>query len=117
MTYHVPYSAAQPGSFAQVPGAYVGQVMRQVGDPVELKVSLLAFYLLSRSREYPGYVMHGELVLKAASLLGVDEASCVGGIEAAVERGVFLKVQSRPGGEPAYFANVESALEAIERLR
>ena len=117
MTYHVPYSAAQPGSFAQVPGAYVGQVMRQVGDPVELKVSLLAFYLLSRSREYPGYVMHGELVLKAASLLGVDEASCVGGIEAAVERGVFLKVQSRPGGEPAYFANVEADVEAIERLR
>jgi len=117
MTYHVPYSAAQPGTFAHVPGAYVSQVMRQVGDNVELKVSLLAFYLLSRSREYPGYIMHGDLVLKAASLLGVDETTCSAGIDAAVERGVFLRVQSRPGADAAYFANVEADVEAIERLR
>jgi DNA replication protein len=117
MTYHVPYSAAQPGSFVHVPGAYVGQVMRQVADVVELKVSLLVFHLLSRSREYPGYVTHGDLVLKAESLLGVNEAVCAAGIAAAVERGVFLRAQVRPGGESAYFANVEADLEAIERLR
>jgi DnaD/phage-associated family protein len=119
MTYRVPYSAAQPGSFAQVPGAYVTQAVRQVGDLVELKVTLLTFYLLSRSREYPGYVMHADLVLKAATLLGIDETACVAGIGAALERGVFLKAQLQAEGVAgiAYFANIEADVEAIEQLK
>jgi len=119
MTYRVPYSAAQPGSFAQVPGVYVTQTVRQVGDIIELKVTLLTFYLLSRSREYPGYVMHADLVLKAATLLGIDEAASVAGIRAALERGVFLKAQVESEGAAgiAYFANIEADVEAIEQLR
>lgn len=119
MTYRVPYSAAPMALFAQVPGAYIAQVMRQVGDPSELKVTLLAFHLLSKSRDYPGFVTHGELLLKAASLLGVDEMSCIAAIDAAVERGVFLKMElpSEPEAGVAYFANVEADIEAIERLR
>ena len=119
MTYRVPYSAAQPGSFTQVPGAYVTQAVRQVGDITELKVTLLTFYLLSRSREYPGYVMHADLVLKAATLLGIDETASVAGIGAALERGVFLKAQLQAEGAAgiAYFANIEADVEAIEQLK
>ena len=119
MTYRVPYSAAQSGSFAQVPGAYVTQAVRQVGDIVELKVTLLAFYLLSRSREYPGYVMHADLVLKAATVLGIDEMATVAGMGAALERGVFLKAQLQAEGAAgiAYFANIEADVEAIEQLK
>ncbi len=119
MTYRVPYSAAPPEAFAQVPGAYVTQVIRQVGDAVELKVTLLAFHLLSKSREYPGYVTRSELLLKAASMLGADEEVCGVAVDAAVERGVFLRAQMQAEGDDAtvYFANIEADLEAIEQLK
>jgi DNA replication protein len=119
MTYRVPYSVAQPDNFTQVPSAYVSQVLRQVGDPAELKVTLVLFYLLSRSRDYPGYVMHTDLVLRAASLLGMDAAATAAAIEAAVNRGVFLKASLRGEDDRAiaYFANVEADIEAIEQLK
>jgi DNA replication protein len=119
MMHRVPYSAAQPRSFTFVPESYVSQVMRQVSDVTELKVSLLAFHLLTRSHDYPGYVTHADLVLRAASLLGVDEPACVSGIEAAVARGVFVKaslsIEDRQ--VTAYLANIEADIEAIDQLR
>ncbi len=119
MTGRVSYSAAQPGLFVQVPGAYVTLVMRQVDNLAELKVTMLAFHLLSRSRDYPGYVTYADLVLRAASVLGIGEAECSDAIEAAVGRGVFLKIELLLEGSTviAYFANVEADLEAIERLK
>ncbi len=119
MVGRVPYSVAQPGAFAQVPGSYVSQLMRQVDDLTELKVTLLTFYLLSRSREYPAYVTHDDLVLKATSLLGIEPVSCGAGIEGAVSRGVFLRTALSLGGgtTTVYFANLEADLVAIEQLK
>ena len=120
MTYRVSYSAAQPGSFVQVPAAYVSQVMRHVGDIDEFKVTLLVFHLLSRSREYPAYVSQPDVVLKAASLLGLGEPSCSAGLSAAVQRGVFLELHLlvEDGGSSAvYFANLEADLDAIQQLQ
>jgi len=119
MVGRVPYSVAQPGAFAQVPASYVSQVMRQVNDLSELKVTMLTFYLLSRSHDYPAYVTHDDLALKAGSLLGLDAASCVAAIEAAVARGAFLQVALplANGMTKVYFANLEADLAAIEQLR
>jgi len=93
--------------------------MRHVGELSELKMTVLAFHLLSRSREYPAYVPHRELVLKAASLVGLDEATCVAGIDAAVTRGVFLRMDLTlsEGPTTVYFANLEADLAAIEQLQ
>ncbi len=119
MIHRVPYSAARPGSFTFVPETYLSQVMRQVSDVNELKVTLLTFHLLTRSHDYPGYVTHADLVLRAASLLGVDEVACASGIEAAVARGVFVKAELNVevGPVTAYLANLEADIEAIERLK
>ena len=119
MTYRVPYSAAQPDSFTSVPASYTGQLLRHVADINELKITLLAFHLLSRSREYPGYVAHQDLVLKAASLLGVDEAATNAGAEAAVQRGVLLvhHFAGKGGVGTVYFANVEADAQAIEQFK
>lgn len=119
MTYRVPYSASPPGSFAHVPASYVSQVARHVTDLSELKVTLLLFHLLSGTRDYPGCVTHSDVVLKAASLLGMDESICAAGLQAAVERGVFLRIgrPEMPDGAVVYFANIEADIEAIERCR
>ncbi len=119
MVHRVPYSAAQPGSFVFVPDTYVGQVMRQVEDVVELKVTLLMFHLLTKSHDYPGYVTHADLVMRAASLLGLDAAACDSGIEAAVARGVFVRMSLSLDGEmsPVYLANLEADIVAIEQLK
>jgi DNA replication protein len=119
MLHRVPYSAAQPGLFVHVPESYISQVMRQVADISELKMTLLTYYLLARSHEYPGHVTHGDLVLRAASLLGLDEESCVAGMEGAVARGVFMKTPLSLDGRTviAYFANLEADIEAIEQLK
>ena len=119
MTYRVPYSAAQPDSFTSVPASYTGQLLRHVADINELKITLLAFHLLSRSREYPGFVAHQDLVLKAASLLGVDEAATNAGAEAAVQRGVLLVHHFAGKGAvgTVYFANIETDAQAIEQFK
>ncbi len=120
MIGRIAYSAAQPGSFAQVPESYLLVLMRQVDDPVELKVTMLVFHLLSRSRSYPGVVMYADLVMRAASVLGIDEIECGRAIDAAVNRGVFLKIDvSSDDNEvrAAYVANLEADLDAIERLK
>jgi len=93
--------------------------MRHVADINELKVTLLAFHLLSRSREYPGYVAHQDLVLKAASLLGIDEAATNAGAEAAVQRGILLShhFAGKGGMGTVYFANIEADTQAIEQFK
>ncbi len=119
MTGRVPYSSAPAGAFTAVPGMYVSQVMRLVEDMAELKVSLLLFYLLSGSRDYPAYVTAEEFVLKCASLIGLPDEECTRGIEAAVERGVFLKAKVPLDGVETtlFFANLESDLAAIEEFK
>ncbi len=119
MMYRVPYSVARPGSFTQVPGAYVGQVLRNVRDLNEVKVTLLLFYLLSKARDYPAHITRDELVTRAGAVLGLSEEDCLNGVHSAVTRGVFLQVPLPQGDTEvfAYCANVEEDLEAIERWR
>jgi DNA replication protein len=119
MAGRVPYSAAQAGQFVPVPGTYVSQLMRQVDDLAELKVALLVFYLLSRSRDYPAYVGEPDVLLRGAALLGMGEEDCRAGLDGAVQRGVFLRTELVVEGAKTavLFANIESDLEAIDRLK
>jgi DNA replication protein len=119
MPGRVPYSAAQPGGFTLVPGSYVSQLMRQVEDPLELKVTLLTFYLLSRARQYPAYATRDELERRAASLLGIAGEACAKGLDAAVQRGVMLRFVLPLEGQDTevYFANIEADIEAIEEWK
>ena len=118
MTYRVAYSSAQPGAFTHLPASYVSQVVRQVSNLDELKVTLVLFFLLSRSRDYPAYVTRTDVVLRSAAMLGLDEAACVEAAGAAVRRGVFLEAEVTVEGEKtvAYFANVEADVEAIAQM-
>ena len=119
MPGRVPYSAAQPGGFTLVPGSYVSQLMRQIDDPLELKVTLLTFHLLSRARQYPAYVTRTELESRAAAVLGIAAEACGQGLDAAVRRGVMLRLVLPLEGEDTevYFANIEADIEAIEELK
>jgi DNA replication protein len=118
MTYRVAYSAAQPGTFTHLPATYVSQVVRQVSDLDELKVTLVLFFLLSRARDYPAYVTRADIVVRAAAMLGLDEAACTTAVGAAVRRGVFLEADVMLEGKKtiAYFANVEADVEVIAQM-
>lgn len=115
----VPYLSAWSGAFVAVPGTYVSQVVRLVDDMTELKTSLLLFYLLSESRDYPAFVTAEEFGLKCSSLLGLSPDECSRGIGAAIDRGVFLKVRAPLNGveHDIFFANLESDLSAIEEFK
>ncbi len=119
MAGRVPYSAAQPGGFVMVPSSYVSQLVRQVEDPLELKLTLLVFYVLSRARDYPAYVTMADLELKAASILGIESEKCREGVRAAVRRGVLLEARLPVGvnATEVFFANIETDLQAIEELK
>jgi len=119
MAGRVPYSAAQAGAFVPLPGTYVTQLVRQVEDLTELKTTLLVFYLLARSRDYPAFVTENEVVLKASAMLGLDEEACQAGLDGAIQRGVFLKTALSIEGAKTLvvFANIESDLDAIDSLK
>jgi DnaD/phage-associated family protein len=93
--------------------------MRQVEDLAELKVTLLVFYLLSRSRDYPAYVSDADVLLRASALLGMSEEDCTASLNGAVQRGVFLRTELAVERSriSVLFANIESDLEAIDKLK
>jgi len=100
------------------------QVMPQILDVTELKVTMSIFYLLSKAknlhkREYPPFVTYEELLSRAISMPGIDEEALRHTLDLAVNHGSILRLNLNVNGKlaEAYFANIESDREAIDNIK
>lgn len=94
------------------------QVMPQILDVTELKVTMSIFYLLSHKQDYPPFVRYEELLAQTVSMPGIDEQALRRALDLAVNHGSILRLNLNIDGErvEAYFANIESDREAINNI-
>jgi DNA replication protein len=104
--------------FTSLPDILFTQVMPQIQDLAELKVTMYIFYLLSHKQGYPPFVTYGELLSQKALMTGIDEKVLRHALDLAVNRGAILHLNLKTDGkrEDAYFANMESDREAIAKI-
>ncbi len=105
--------------FSPLPNLFFSQLLPQIDDLAELKVTLHLFWILYGKRGYPKFVTYGELLGDRLLMMGVgSEAALHSGLEGAVRRGTIIDLALERHGriEELYFLNTESDLEARNRI-
>lgn len=104
--------------FIPLPSLFFTQVLPQIQDIAELKVTLCTFYLLQYKQRHPCFVTYKELLSHSAIMPGIDEESLHHALSLAVERGSMLHTTLNMDGEwqDAYSINTESNRKAIKSI-
>jgi DNA replication protein len=109
-----------------VPSVFFSELLPQIEDESELRVTLYVIYALGRRKGYPRFVTLHELEAEApllASLgLAADEMPLEGlqkGLAAALERGSLLSLDLEQEGrsERLYFLNAPSDKRALQQVK
>ena len=107
-----------------VPNVFFSELLPQIEDDAELKVTLYLIYALGRRKGYPRFVTERELRAETPLLASLGEDNHVllrleQGLAAAVERGSALQLQLEHDGreEKLFFLNTPSDRRAAEQLR
>ena len=102
-----------------LPNIFFSQLLPQIDDITELKVTLHLFWVLYGKRGYPKFVTYGELLGDRLLMIGVgSEAALRSGLEGAVGRGTIIDLNLEQHGrtEKLYFLNTGSDSEARNRI-
>jgi DNA replication protein len=102
-----------------LPNVFFSQLLPQIDDITELKVTLHLFWVLYGKRGYPKFVTYGELLGDRLLMSGVSsEVALRRGLEGAVRRGTIIDFNLEQQGrtEKLYFLNTGSDCEARNRI-
>jgi len=109
-----------------VPSVFFSEVMPQIDDADELRVTLYVIYALGRRRGYPRFVTARELEAEAPLLAslgdGGDDVAIERlrrGLEAAARRGTLLRLdlEGETGVDTLHFLNAPSDRRAVDLIR
>ncbi len=109
-----------------VPSVFFSELLPQIEDEWELRVTLYVIYALGRRKGYPRFVTLGELNGEAPLLASLGDGGSQPplerlekGLDEAVGRGSILRLDLEHEGraERLYFLNSPSDRRAIEQLR
>ena len=116
MTNKLPSSAETEST--PLPDTLFTQIVPQIQDIAELKVTLYIFYLLHRKQTYPRFVCYREL-LPYSTLMGMEEEVLRHALSLALKRGTILRATLDIDGNPeeAYFINTKPDKELIEGIK
>jgi len=109
----------EKSDFILLPDFVFSQVMPQIQDISELKVTMYIFYLLYHKRRYPSFVTYEELASSSAVMTGMGEESLQRALGLAVNRGTILglNLNIEGKGKDVYFANIESNREVRDKIK
>jgi len=82
-----------------IPNLFFTAVLPRISDPAELVVSLYFFFAHGRKKGQPRFLTHAELAadhVLAAALDSLGEGALRRGLNAAVERGMLLRLDVEP---------------------
>jgi len=102
-----------------LPNVFFSQLLPQIDDLAELKVTLHLFWILYGKRGYPKFITYGELLADRLLMMGVgSEAALRSGLEGAVRRGTIIRLSLERDGRPVelYFQNTEGDREARAKI-
>lgn len=107
--------------FTPVPSPLLGNLLAEISDPAELRVTLRFIWLVNQKKGIPRPVRLDELAADRviAAALGARgdalESKVAGALQAAVDRGTLLELE---GEEiPAFVLNTEPERRAVARLK
>lgn len=105
--------------FTPLPDSLFTQVIPQIQDIAELKVTMYIFYLLHHKRRYPPFVTYEELLSHSAAMVGMEEKALHHALGLAVNRGTILQLNLNIDGkwQNVYFANIEPDREAMDKIK
>jgi len=105
--------------FTPVPNLFFSQLLPEIDDIAELKITLHIFWTLYQKRGYPKFITYGELVGDKTLMRGLGDGPALShGLERALSRGTLLHLSlDREGrSQDLYFLNTEGDREAVARI-
>ncbi len=105
--------------FGGIPRVFFSQLLPQIDDLAELKVTIHLLYILYERKGYPRYITGRDLVADRALMRGVGgESALRSGLDRAVRRGVILRLAMESEGRPVelYLLNTQSDREARSKI-
>ena len=126
MTSHAlkaPFTGFPTGAHrTSIPNVFFSELLAQIEDDAELRVTLYVFYALARRKGYPRFVTLNELRAEAPLLASLGNggdpnatAKLERGLETAIERGTLLSLEIETSGTPSPQAGLGDG-EVFDRL-
>ncbi|MGW8249118.1 MAG: DnaD domain-containing protein [Anaerolineales bacterium] len=116
----MPFSGFQEGKvrLVPIPGPFFTELLPQIDDLDELKVTLYAFHRLDRMEGTFRYLQDADFLAGLEFAAGMTEVQLEKALGRAVERGTFLKVdvESSRGVRRLYFINTPKGRAAVEAI-
>ena len=88
-----------------IPNVFFSELLAQIEDEAELRVTLYVFYALGRRKGYPRFVTLNELRAEAPLLASLGDLDATTNLErglaAAIERGTLLALDMETPGTPS----------------
>jgi DNA replication protein len=109
--------------FTPIPNIFFSEVLPQIDDLAELKVTLHIFWTLYQKRGYPRYVTYSDLLGDPVLMKGIESHDPAleilhQALNQAVSRGTLLCWKSERDGEvhELYFVNTDADRRAVEKI-
>ncbi len=122
-----PFAGFPPGGMKStpVPNLVFSELLPQIEDLAELKVTLHVFWVLYQKKGFPRFVTLRELLDDGTLLLGLKgggrapEEALREGLGLAVARGTLLHLETELSGveQELYFVNTDQSRKAVAKLR
>ncbi len=101
-----------------LPNLFFSEVLAEIDDLAELKVTLHVFWLLANSKLR--YVRESDLradkvLLRSLKMINTKDDALARGLELAVKRGTLLGLKTET--DAVYFANTEQGRSALDKIR
>ena len=105
--------------FTPLPNIFFSQLIPQIDDIAELKVTLHLFWVIYGKRGYPRFVTYGELLDDRMLMRSMSDGETLRhGLERAVSRGTIIRlnVEQDERTVEIYFLNTEGDRKACARI-
>jgi DNA replication protein len=109
--------------FTPIPNIFFSEVLPQVDDLAELKVTLHIFWVLYQKRGYPRFITLNELTADPVLMRGIESQGSTPellrqSLNRAVSRGTLLCLKLERDGEvhELYFVNDDAGRKAVEKI-
>lgn len=101
-----------------LPNLFFSEVLAEIDDLAELKVTLHVFWILANSKSR--YVRESDLradrvLLRSLKTIGTKEDALAHGLDLAIKRGTLLDLKTEK--DTVYFANTEQGRTALDKIR
>jgi len=111
--------------FTPIPNLFFSQLLPQISDIAELKITLHIFWLLYPKKGYPRFITFSELLSDAGLISSLKEATkppdqaLHNALKMATKRGTVLRLVLEQDGKPEdiYFLNTETDRQAVAKIQ